>query len=224
MRAVVDLVSEQRRATIRTQMDIVDRQLEQGIHGTMAGNDHQHAGKVRDQHVVDLAPAAPFHQARDATVQTRARCGCQALRPLVCHQPSRANAPVAFELLRHGGIDRVHPWRRLPMPLRIRNRRHLHAKQVIEKRPVGPRHLAFPRSVVMQGPVGLAKRVGCDQLGQSRVPAAFVQMRRERPAHVTEHQGESDLSAKVPGSQAQALIPTTILHLGKPADRARSGA
>src|SRR3546814_6006866 len=80
------------------------------------------------------------------------------------------------------------------MAVRIRNRRHLHAKQVIEKRPIGPRHLAFPRSVVMQGPVGLAKRVGRDQLGQGRVPAAFVEMRRERPAHITKHQGKSDLS------------------------------
>src|SRR3546814_10321628 len=76
----------------------------------------------------------------------------------------------------------------------------------------------------MQGPVGLAKRVGRDQLGQGRVPAAFVEMRRERPAHITKHQGKSDLSAKVADGQAQALIPTTILHLSQPADRARSGA
>src|SRR3546814_16112273 len=102
------------------------------------------------------------------------------------------------------------------MAVRIRNRRHLHAKQVIEKRPIGPRHLAFPRSVVMQGPVGLAKRVGRDQLGQGRVPAAFVEMRRERPAPLTKHQGKSDLSAKAADSQSKALIPPTIINLSPP--------
>src|SRR3546814_15652020 len=54
------------------------------------------------------------------------------------------------------------------------------------------------------------------QLGQGRVPAAFVEMRRERPAHITKHQGKSDLSAKVADGQAQALIPTTILHHSQP--------
>src|SRR3546814_6387864 len=70
MRAVVDLVTEQRRTTVRIQMDIADRQLEQGIHGTMAGDDHQHAGEMRDQHPVDLAPAASLHQTCNATVRS----------------------------------------------------------------------------------------------------------------------------------------------------------
>src|SRR3546814_20954369 len=105
----------------------------------------------------------------------------RSLRPVVRHQSGRANTPVAFKLPGHGRIDRAYPCRRLPMAVRIRNRRHLHAKQVIEKRPIGPRHLAFPRSVVMQGR-SEERRVGKEWVSpcRSRWSSYDIETKKER--------------------------------------------
>src|SRR3546814_19973777 len=119
MRAVVDLVTEQRRTTVRIQMDIADRQLEQGIHGTMAGDDHPHAGEMRDQHPVALAPAASLHQTCTATVAARTPRGRQDLGTLVRHQSGRPTTPFPFKLPRHERTHLAYPHRRLPKPLRL---------------------------------------------------------------------------------------------------------